>query len=120
MATAGEMSVSQSSLTTITRETSSQPRRTARPSVVPSRFASKDVFTGKEFLAATASQGFSSKSKEEATKPRSETANAPRNVHFDGNEEDEEDQPQTPGKTARALLQQFGGRKTKIPNNATK
>jgi hypothetical protein len=115
MIAAGDISVPQPSLKTMTRETVSQPRRTARASVMPSRFAGEDVYTGKEFLAATTSGHINSNSKKEATQLRGETAEAPHKVHFDNDEEEG-----TPGKAASTLLEQFGGRKTKIPKNPAK
>ncbi|QDS68451.1 hypothetical protein FKW77_010818 [Venturia effusa] len=92
-------------------------RRPFRASRIPGYLRGKDFLGGKGFHAATKSRN--------AIPPGQAPEDTPpkKDSHANGDEDDEEDDeeaPQTPGKAASSLLQQFGVRKTKASKKAAK
>ncbi|TID17119.1 hypothetical protein E2P81_ATG09675 [Venturia nashicola] len=92
---------------------SSQRGRPSRASKIPGRFGGNDILTGQAFLAATNPRSAlaSGKGRNQAADPSQDEINT------DG---DDDDDPQTQGKAASSLLQQFGSRETKVSKRASK
>lgn len=114
LVTANDLSLFQPSMTSnIDEASSARPRRTSRTSNIPKFLAGAETLMGKEFLAATKVRSVPS-----ASQTRHETINTNRTGHY---EDDEDEEPQTPGGTAAStLLQAFGSRKIKISKKVAK